>query len=123
MLLVRRLVEARERGARRLDARAVSRRLRSRRSSSPSLSSPSLRTTHGSVSPCATSVTTITTNVTTSTRSRPGKATFAAIATGMLSAAARLTTPRTPVNAMMNGMRHDGAGSRAAMRRNSQRGR
>ena len=65
----------------------------------------------------------MTMNVRTSTRSRPESGTFVATAIGMLSAAARLTTPRTPVNAMTNGKRHGGEGSRAAIDGNNQRGR
>ena len=63
---------------------------------------PSQRITLGSISPCPTSVTMMTPKVANRIRSRCGNAAPPSIVSGMASAAASETTPRTPVNAMTN---------------------
>ena len=77
----------------------------------PSSISPSLRITQEKPRPCPTSVTRITANVTSNSRSRWGKGAPFAIS-GIDNTAASETAPRTPVKAMTKTWRRGSAGVR-----------
>ena len=110
-VLVGELLEARERGL-----GALIRAFASSRSAETSSGRRSARISSGSVRPCPTSVTRMTTNVRNTIRSRPGTS------IGSASAAASETAPRIPAHEMTTGACHGGYGSRSRTLRKRKRG-